>query len=150
MSIKSKESNPKIPKMGNKLSIAKWDDSLRAYTSQVFGARNATLEYLMRPEVAVKMLRPPLKTNCYHSEVGSIKDEQTLRLSHNHPLYNDDNKQLYDILETALRGATYDTSINSIKKKSNGRGAYLALICQHAGEDKWIKILRKYCQNLCK
>ena len=27
--------------------IAKWDDSLRAYTSQAFGARNATLEYIL-------------------------------------------------------------------------------------------------------
>jgi len=142
MSLKSKESNPEIPKMGNKLSIAKWDDSLRAYTSQVFGARNATLEYLMRPEVAVAMPHPPLKTDCPHSEVGSIQDEQTLRLSHNHPLYKDDNKQLYGILETALRGTTYDTSINSFKKTSNGRGAYMALISQHAGKDKWIKILR--------
>ena len=142
MSLKSKESNPEIPKMTNKLSIAKWDDSLRAYMSLVFGARNATLEYLMRPAVAVVNPHPPLKTDCPHSDVGSIQDEQILRLSHTHPLYKEDNKRFYGVLETALRGTTYDTSINSFKKTSDGRGAYLALISQHAGKDKWIKILR--------
>ena len=40
-----------------------------------------------------------------------------------------------------MRGTTYDSSINYVKKKSDGRGAYLALIAQHAGKDKWIKIL---------
>ena len=142
MSIKAKEANPDIPKMGNKVTVAKWNDSLRGYTSQVYGSRNATLEYLMRDSEVVAMPHPALTVDCPHSAVGSIQEEQTLRLSHDHPLYKDDNKQLYSVLEIALRGTTYDSSINSFKKASDGRAAYLALISQHAGKDKWIKILR--------
>ena len=39
-------------------------------------------------------------------------------------------------------GTTFEASINPFQSTGNGRGAYEALISQHAGKDKWIKILR--------
>ena len=65
-----------------------------------------------------------------------------MRLSHTHPLYRDDNKTLFGVLEVALRGTVYEASIKPFQRKYDGREAYLALIAQHAGKDKWIKILR--------
>ena len=128
MSIKAKETKPEIPKLGSRVTVAKWDDSLRVCTSQVFGARNATLEYLLRSNVAVVVPHSQLKTDCLHPAVGSIQDGQTLRLSHDFPLYRDDNKKLYSLLEILLRGTTFDSSINPFKKKGDDRGAYLAQI----------------------
>ena len=108
----------------------------------MYGAGEATLEYPLRPDVAVLMPHPALLTDCPHSACGSIQAKMELRLSHTHPIYRDDNKQLYGALEVALRGTTYDSLINTFQRTSNGRGAYLALIAQHAGKDKWVKILR--------
>ena len=65
-----------------------------------------------------------------------------MRLSHTHPLYPDDNKTLFRILEVALRVITYDASIKPFQKTSDGRKTYLALMAQHAGKDKCVKILR--------
>ena len=39
-------------------------------------------------------------------------------------------------------GTIFEASIKSFQRNGNGRGAYEALISQHAGKDKWIKILR--------
>ena len=92
MLVKAKETKHDVPKLGNKITVPKWDDSLRVYAAQVYGAREATLEYLLRPDTAVLMPHPPLLADCPHSAVGSIQGELSLRLSHTHPLYRDDNK----------------------------------------------------------
>ena len=90
---KSKQTKPDIPKLSKNSTVAKWDDSIRVYASQVYGARKSTLEYLIRAKIAVAMPHPGLDAGQPHSdEAGSIQGEQALRLSHNHPLYRDDNK----------------------------------------------------------
>ena len=40
-----------------------------------------------------------------------------------------------------LRGTTYEASIKPFQRTGNGRGAYKALIVQHAGKDTWVNIL---------
>jgi hypothetical protein len=143
MEIKAKETKPDVPKLTKTMTVAKWDDSLRVYASQAYGARKSTLEYLLRKEAAVNPVHPPLVANCPHSaDAESIQGEQAMRLSHNHPLFRNDNKTLFGVLEVALRGTTYDASIKPFQRSSDGRKAYLALIAQHAGKDKWVKILR--------
>ena len=47
MLVKAKETKHDVPKLGNKDTVDKWDDSLRVYAAQVYGAREATLEYLL-------------------------------------------------------------------------------------------------------
>jgi hypothetical protein len=143
MEIKAKETKPDVPKLTKTMTVAKWDDSLRVYASQAYGARKSTLEYLLRKEAAVNPVHPPLVANCPHSaDAESIQGEQAMRLSHNHPLFRNDNKTLFGVLEVALRGTTYDASIKPFQRSSDGCKAYLALISQHAGKDKWVKILR--------
>ena len=143
MESKVKDTKPDVPKLTKNMTVAKWNDSLRVYASQVFGARKSTLEYLLRKEKAVNPTPPTLLANCPHSaDAGSIQGEQARRLSHTHPLYRDDNKTLFGVLEVALRGTVYEASIKPFQRKAEGRKAYLALIAQHAGKDKWVKILR--------
>ena len=77
----------------------------------------------------------------YSTAAGSIQGEQTIRLLLNHPLYRDDNKSFFAILEVDLCGTTYEDSIKPFKRTGNGRGAYKALIDQHSEKDKWVKIL---------
>ena len=48
------------------------------------------------------------------------------------------------------RGTTYEATIKPFRMAHNGRGAYLALISQHAGKDKWdtlLKTSKDYANN---
>ena len=78
----------------------------------------------------------------YSTLAGSVAGDQALRLSHNHPLFRDDNEQFYGILEEAVRGKLYEATINTFQRLADVRGSYLALIAQHAGRDKWISMMR--------
>ena len=78
----------------------------------------------------------------YSTLVGLVAGEQALQLSHTHPLFRDDNQQFYGILEKAVRGTVCETTIKPFQRLADGRCSYLALIAQHAGQDKWIVILR--------
>ena len=90
---KSKQTKPDISKLSKNITVAKWDESIRVYASQVYGARKSTLEYLIRAKIAVAMPHPGLAAGQPHSaEVGYLQGEQDLRLSHTHPLYREDNK----------------------------------------------------------
>ena len=87
----------------------------------------------------------------YSTLAGSVAGDQSLRLSHTHPLFRDDNEQFYGILEEALYGTVYEATIKSFQRLADGRGSYLALIVQHAGRDKWIAIMRttkEYVNNM--
>ena len=138
----SKQTKPDIPKFSNNSTVAKWDDSIRVYASQVYGSRKSTLEYLIRAKIIVAIPHPGLATGQPHSDKAvSIHGEQALCLSHTHPLYRDNKKSLFAVLEVALRGTTFGASIKPFHRTGNGRGAYEALIYQHDGKEKWIKII---------
>ena len=77
----------------------------------------------------------------YSDAAGSIMGEQTLHISLNHPLYRDDKKSFFTILEVPLRSTNYKASIKPFQRTNNGSGAYKALIAPHAGKYKWVKIL---------
>ena len=122
MTSESEKTVPDVPKLGKNTTVAKWDNTFKVHAAQVYGSRKSTLEYLLRTNVAVAAPHPGLMKNCPHSEAaGSIQGEMTLRLSHTHPLYRNDNKALYEILEEALRGTTYEASIKSFRRANNGR-----------------------------
>jgi hypothetical protein len=47
-------------------------------------------------------------------------------LDHDHPVFDDDNHAIFDMLHDSLQGT-----------KKDGRKAWLALLNQHAGQDRW-------------
>jgi hypothetical protein len=79
----------------------------------------------------------------YSAEHGSIEAELIARASHDHALYRDDNAEFYYKLEEATRDTAYADSIKPFQRAKNGRGAWLALTSQYAGEDKWEMEIKK-------
>ena len=143
MATKAKQSGTNFPKLGKKTNVANWNDYIMVHASQVFGVRKSNIEYFLRYTDAVVAPHPPLLVNQTHSDVGgSIQEEQSLRLYHMHPIYRDNKKQFYGILGETTQGTTYEDSTKPFHRDSNGHGAYLAMIDQHAGRDKWIIIFR--------
>ena len=81
---------------------------------------------------------PALAQHQPHStEHGSVEAELIARASHNHALFRDDNASVYHYLEEATRTTVYAASIKPFQRAKNGRGAWLALVGQYAGNDKW-------------
>ena len=65
-------------------------------------------------------------------------------LSHTSPIFRDDNAQVYHYLEEATRSTIYSSSLKPFQQTKNGSGAYLELMSQHAGNDKWEKELKQH------
>ena len=59
------------------------------------------------------------------------------RASHTHPNFRVDNEKVYFKLEEANRGTSYAASLKPFQRHKDGRGAYLAITTQNAGDNKW-------------
>ena len=141
---KKDEDDPEVPKITRALPIMKWTESFPVFLGKVIGSRMIPLSYVIRPEVQVPAVAPPLANNQPHStEHGSVEAELIARASHDHPLYRDDNDKLFGLLEEATRSTNFAASIKPFERTKDGRGAWLALIAQYAGQDKWEAEVRK-------
>ena len=99
-------------------------------------------QFLVMPHYTLVLNRP------YSTLTGLVAREQSLRLSHTHPLFRDDNQQFYGILEEAVLGTVYDATIKPFQRREYGCGSYLALIAEHAGRYKWIEIMHTHTYPL--
>ena len=94
------------------------------YAGQVFGARKYSLKYVIRSNGGFVIPHPTLVLNRpYSTLAGSVAGEQALRLSKNHPIFRDDIKQLYGILEEAVRGTIYEATIKPFQRWADGHGS---------------------------
>ena len=106
--------------------------------------RKIPLIYTIRDLVTPAAVPPVLATDLPHStDHGSVEGELIARALHEHPLYRDDNAQVYYDLEIALRSSSYLSSIKPFQRAKNGRDAFFSIRNQYAGEDKWQAELRR-------
>ena len=136
--------DPKVPKLTKALPIIKWTEAFTDYLSRKIGVRKIPLAYVVRELQAVPVAVPAQATDMPHTtEHGSVEADLIARASHAHPLYRDDNAQVYYDLEIALRGTSYLASIKPFQRTKNGRAAFTSIKSQYAGEDKWQAELKK-------
>ena len=135
---RKEEDPPEALKIMKTLPIMKWTEAFQDYLHRVISVRVIPLAYIIRTDSDVPMPVPPLAPNQPHSEAhGSIEYELVERASHEHPLFRDDNSEVYFKLEEATHGTMYMASIKPVQCAKNGRGVYAALTSQYAGRDKW-------------
>ena len=138
------EDPPEVPKITKTLPIMKWTEAFQDYLHRVIGVRVILLAYIICTDSDVPMPAPQLAPNQPHSEAhGSIEYKLVERASHEHPLFRDDNSEVYFKLEEATHGTTYAASIKPFQRAKNRRGAYAALTSQYAGRDKWESEIRR-------
>ena len=141
---KVEKDGPEVPKITRNLKITRWSESFKIFLSRTYGVRKAALSYVIRENVQRTDPAPALANNRPHSEEhGSVEGEMIARLSHDNPLYRDDNQKVYDYLEEATRNTTFSATIKPFEAARNGRSAHSAILSQHAGEDKWQKELKE-------
>ena len=135
---------PEVPKVTKTLTITKWTEAMADYLQRVIGSRTIPLSYVIRKEADVPVAAPVLAANQpYSEEHGSVEDELIARASHTHALYQTDNAEVYYKIEEATRGTIYAASLKPYQRRKNGRDAWIALVRQYAGQDKWRAELKK-------
>ena len=136
--------NPDTPIITKTLPIMKWVEAFVDHLHRCTGTRFIPLAYVIRDAVEVDPVCPPLKEHQPYTELyGSVEEDMIARASHNAGLFSNDNASVYYKLEEATRSTTYAASIAPFQKKKNGRDAFLALVAQYAGNDKWDSELKK-------
>ena len=126
------------------LPIIKWMEAFQDFLHQIIGVRMIPLSYIICTNVNVPAPSPQLTVNQPHSdEHGSVETELVTCSSHTHALYHDDNSSVYFHLEDATQGTTYATSIKLYQWHKDGKGVWMALMNQYAGDDKWEAEIKK-------
>jgi hypothetical protein len=129
---------PETPKITKALPVIKRTEAFRDFLDRAIGVRTIPLCYVIRETVGVPVAAPALAQNQpYSNDYGSVEGELVARVSHEHALFRDDNASVYHYLEEATRSTAYATSIKTFRWRKEGRGAWLALLGQYGGNDKW-------------
>ena len=140
LDCKDDDDTPDVPKITRNFKVPCWSEAFSDFLHRVIGVRNAPLAYVIRSTATFPAEAPALANGQPHStEHGSVKSEMIARLSHTHALFRDDNAKVYHFLEEVTRTTIYSSTLTPFKRRKDGRGAYLALLSQHAGDDKWEK-----------
>jgi hypothetical protein len=135
---KKNDDVPDVPKITKALVVIKWTEAFDDFLNRVLGRRLIPLFYVTRPEAVVPAAAPDLAPGQpYGAIFGSVEEELVQRGSHDHALFREDNALVYFYLEEATRSTSYAASIKPFQRTKNGRGAWLAMVAQYAGEDKW-------------
>lgn len=135
---RKKEDPPDVPKITKALPVLKWAEAFDDHLTRCIGKRNIPLAYVVRSVAVPIGAPPPFVANLPHSEEhGSVEAELIALATHNHPLFRDDNAEVYYAVEEATRGTQYAASLKPFQRSKDGRSALLAIKGQYAGEDKW-------------
>ena len=146
----SNQEPPKIPSLSKTNPPLRWSESFKNVCYNTFGVRLVPLSYIIRDKVEVtpetgadpNATYDPCLQDKAHGASGSVLEDLIQRTSHSHALYKKDNGKVFSMLEEAARGTHYSTTIQPFKTKKNGRGAWLALLLSHVGDDKWDSIIK--------
>jgi hypothetical protein len=145
---KKAETEPDVPKVTKALPIIKCTEAMVDYLHCCIGVRDIALAYVIRPDTTVGAITALHAGSPHSTEHGSVEDELIARASHAHPLYREDNQLVYYKIEEGVRSTSFAASIKPFQRTKDGRSAWLALLNQFAGVDKWEAEIKKMEQLL--
>ena len=129
-----KQDDPEVPKLGKNGSILKWIESFKLHTKSIIGVCMCSLLYVLNDKASKANAQLDLIAHQPHSaDYGSITEELAALTSHYHPLYAQDNGNMYDRIERALTGTSHSSDIIRFRRTCDGKGAMDALVSQFAG-----------------
>ena len=140
-----KQDTPTVPLISDKdkdKTVIKWAPLFEDVMSRTFGARGP-LMYVIREVVAVPAeVDDPLDPQSYFGTSGSLIEELIARLPHTGAVFKDDNKTVFMAISKACAGTSVESTIKSFSRRRDGRGAYFALVANHAGDNKYRLIVK--------
>lgn len=140
-----KQDEPKYPAVNDKdkeKKIIKWMPLFEDALSRTFGSKGPLI-YVLRDDATVASeADDPLDTNAHYGKSGSMIEELIQRLPHTGSIYKDDNKTVYMMISKSVAGTSVESTIKSFSRRKDGRAAYLALVSNHAGDEKYRAIVK--------
>ena len=126
-----KQDDPEVSKLGGNGSILKWIESFKLHTKSIIGVRMCSLLYALDDEASKATARPDLIEHQLHSaDYGSITEELVTLTSYYHPMYAQDNGNVYDRIERALTGTSHSSAIICFRRTCDVKGAMDDLVSQ--------------------
>ena len=134
----------KLPVLSKNNPPLKWCDSMKHYLHSKYGSRKIPLDYVIREATQVlPESQDPLQNGQPYGSSGSVLGELVNRASQNHPLFKQDNEEVFTLIEQAARSSSYISTVKTFDRRKDGRGAWRALIQAHISEDKWESICKE-------
>ena len=143
---KKEKDEPATPKLTKGVTVMQWSESFSDILHRIIGVRHVPLAYVIRDDAKVpetKDVPEAEKDQPWAKEYGCIETELISLTDHAHALFRQDNADVYAKMEEATRNTTYWASIKPFQRTQDGCGAYLALVTQFAGKDKWEKEIQQ-------
>ena len=139
-----REVDLKLPVLSKNNPPLKWCDLMKHYLHANYGLRYILLDYIIRDnaQVPTEADDPLLNIEPFGAS-ESVLAELVKRASHTHPLYKQDNEEVYRLLEQAARNSSYISTVKTFDRRKDGRGAWEALKQAHISDDKWDTICRE-------
>lgn len=140
-----KQDDPDVPLIQDKdkeKKVIKWSPLFEDALSRTFGSKGPLI-YVLRDTIDVPDEdNDPLDARAHYGTSGSMIEELINRLPHTGPIYRDDNKTVFMMISKAATGTSVESTIKSFSRSKDGRGAYRALIANHAGDTKYRAIVK--------
>ena len=125
------QDEPEVPKLGKNGSILKWIESFKLHTKSIIGVLMCSLSYALNNEASKATARPDLIAHQPHSaDYGSITEELAALTLHDHPLYTQDNGNVYARIERELTSTYHSSAIIRFFRTHDGKEAMDALVSQ--------------------
>ena len=148
-----KKTEPEVPLINDKDNdrrVIKWAPNFLDCLSRTYGSKGP-LVYVLRDDVTVPSeVDDPLQTdpttnvvNSYFGKSGCLSEELIARLPHQGPIYKHDNATVFLKIEKASRSTSVESTVKAFARKKDGRGAFLAVMANHAGDTKYRAIYKK-------
>ena len=103
---------PDAPKYQKQMEIPKWIESLKSHVHAIIGLHDVPL---------------PLASDQPYSDehgTGTVEGKLIAQTCHTHPLFKNDNREVFDLLETSLHGTNHTATIVQLRKAPDDRSAY--------------------------
>ena len=139
-----KQDDPDVTKLTNNGSIIKCIESFTLHLNAIVGVQNCSLVYVVREQHDLSRVTcGTILSDQLHSKEHGLAEVDMIRLtSYDHPLFRNDNGDVYDRMEQALSGSQYAPMIVRLCKKREGNKAFRALVAQHSGKPVWEKRIK--------
>lgn len=135
-----KQDSPEAPVVNDKdkeKRVIKWIPLFEDCLSRTFGSKGPLI-YVLREDAAVpSVVDDPLEGGAHYGASGSLIEGLIKRLPHTGSIFKDDNKTVFMMISKAAADTTIESTIKSFSCQKDGRGAFQAIVANHAGDTKY-------------
>ena len=130
-----------LPELSKTFGIMKFVDQFPAYLRECKGVSGVPLSYVIRDNAAPPAIEPLALNRPWSAAYTTLSEELIARSPHTGPSFEDDNANVYRLLQDSIKSTSHMSSISRHQRTRNGRQAFLDLQTHNMGNSKWDKVV---------